>query len=749
MRIRDFIVYGILQPYGRVLACAIFLVGMLWVSVFHVFDRRTEIEEHGLAVNDMNSQLATEAYKSWTRTAYSEGEGGSEISRVGVDEAEVKSKLWEVLEASVEFRNEYAKHGRVIFDDDEKTVLGFSTIAHTRRGDSRESLILVFEYDPAQDFQQPGVYIHGLLDHFGNKIDWLSRDIIFLLVDKTVPYAKATRKFLRDYYDGKAEMKRSGIIRQGIVVDFNQVALSFDDLDEEEGTSSSTMPAIGGQTPVLVDIEGVNGFLPNQDVVNALILNTLSALSLRPIWDTLWYTGWQNGGVHGAHSALLEYQIPSFTLRRYTDLLEDQHAMWRMMTTIEFTLRNFSNLTQQLHHSFNTYLFTSPRSHVSSGIYYYSVFAIQSGLISFFIVLPPKGLNPFRDDFRGVLVGFLACMLVVIFTGLPLLFYGYYLTGERSEDDGGAGVEKHFFASERYWILRKFPWAHVKDLYFDSPSSPDSAMSYFMREHTLFCSFYIVSISILILLLKKMQNFLGSFRRDVKFFYPLWYCMQCACAFLSFAVLVNITILNFGLGLWLTLFVVTTFIFAAPVSVSKQRGFTNILFMALFLSVNLYFLFVPQEQRRELVGKPLSEATIEFWSSTQNIWKKSLVIKKTNFAPEMLVMFICQWLPVFSQFNVVDYISTISADFYHVGAMAFPVLCLFYVPMCFIFLLITFLLNGKSKRDYEARGSQVSFTTRDVKVCIVALTVFGGGAMGAGLYWKNLSSAGFKGFKNL
>ena len=47
LRKRDVVDY-LAGPFLRVVGFVIFAVGFLWLSVFHVFDRKTEIEEHGL-----------------------------------------------------------------------------------------------------------------------------------------------------------------------------------------------------------------------------------------------------------------------------------------------------------------------------------------------------------------------------------------------------------------------------------------------------------------------------------------------------------------------------------------------------------------------------------------------------------------------------------------------------------------------------------------------------------------------------
>ena len=62
---------------------------------------------------------------------------------------------------------------------------------------------------------------------------------------------------------------------------------------------------------------------------------------------------------------------------------------------LEGLLRDYSNVLQQLHHSFNTYVMTSLDTHVSSGIYYYPVKAILASLVIFLIIVPKN--SPFQQ----------------------------------------------------------------------------------------------------------------------------------------------------------------------------------------------------------------------------------------------------------------------------------------------------------------------------------------------------------------
>ena len=46
--VRAFFVRHVFGPHLRVLSFVVVVIGFLWLSIFHVFDRKTEVEEHGL-----------------------------------------------------------------------------------------------------------------------------------------------------------------------------------------------------------------------------------------------------------------------------------------------------------------------------------------------------------------------------------------------------------------------------------------------------------------------------------------------------------------------------------------------------------------------------------------------------------------------------------------------------------------------------------------------------------------------------
>ena len=63
-------------------------------------------------------------------------------------------------------------------------------------------------------------------------------------------------------------MRRSGIIRQGVVVNLDEVIPLVKTSTDSDKTNVELVFQI---TNLLIDFEGVNGMLPNQDIVNGYI----------------------------------------------------------------------------------------------------------------------------------------------------------------------------------------------------------------------------------------------------------------------------------------------------------------------------------------------------------------------------------------------------------------------------------------------------------------------------------------------
>lgn len=167
-------------------------------------------------------------------------------------------------------------------------------ISRSSRGDSRDSLAFFFSTNYSSlslpSSSSPPVYPSGgagsLLAVLGslavflqNEAPWLSRDVIFILSDSKLPYKAGIRAWMSAYMRSSSYFPRRGLLRMavGIEVPSSSSSPSF--------SSSTAASAEGGQellassqgereegfSYLSLDIEGSDGRLPNQDLVNVVL----------------------------------------------------------------------------------------------------------------------------------------------------------------------------------------------------------------------------------------------------------------------------------------------------------------------------------------------------------------------------------------------------------------------------------------------------------------------------------------------
>ncbi|CAK9033229.1 unnamed protein product [Durusdinium trenchii] len=362
--------------HHQLITGALFIAALIVLAIFPSFDRRTEIEEHGLIAGYADSGFGSE----W----------------------QAQKDLQTAIDTSLR------KAGLEAYHINYSTPLGSRsltyTLAEARRADSREALVLAIASNwsatkaPAK-FSW-GVGIGVTLARYLRTVHWLSRDVFVVFLDAGLAYGASARAWLRAYLGGISELRR-GVLRQAVV------------LQIKNGVSS-----------LLLDVEGINGMVPNQDLVNSYTVSaratgvsgqTSLQIHHRDAWDSVLHHA-RNGGVHSSHAPFLELQVPAFSIRG-VNKKGDRGAvnLASLTVSIEGLVRCMSNALQQLHHSFNFYFFTGPSSHISNGFYLYPVFAMQLLLISFL------GTADAYRDIRSLLVGLGAVFAISAASGSTML----------------------------------------------------------------------------------------------------------------------------------------------------------------------------------------------------------------------------------------------------------------------------------------------------------------------------------------
>eukprot|EP00916_Digyalum_oweni_P000462 GHVL01000809.1.p1 GENE.GHVL01000809.1~~GHVL01000809.1.p1 ORF type:complete len:545 (+),score=86.87 GHVL01000809.1:23-1657(+) len=268
------------------------------------------------------------------------------------------------------------------------------TLLESRRGDSRDSIATVFSVDWTNQQDNEVVAMGMALLKSLKDVDWLSKDVYFIFVDKSKPYAAGTRAWLKSYLRDADKFPRRGLLRQAVIIEA--------DHDPKRSHSS-----------VLVDVESHNGYQPNQDLPNVFI-SEADAVNLnvetRPFWDSVNRMG-TNRASSAHHSAFLEQAIPAFTAKL---MYGDQHSWLPFAKAIEGCIRSQARLLQALHHSFNFYIYKGTQAHVSSGVFLIPLYLI-------FVPIAIAGMHcEAATNIYYLIKG--SCMVLIVMTmsSLPL-----------------------------------------------------------------------------------------------------------------------------------------------------------------------------------------------------------------------------------------------------------------------------------------------------------------------------------------
>lgn len=241
------------------------------------------------------------------------------------------------------------------FDVDGRAVIDF-TVIESKRADTRECLVYAFMTSEGELMEgTPGSAIGLTVAKALTRANWLSKDIYIVWVPKTVGrFAHGLKEWLDDFLRSASPslLKEKPLIRGAFAVD---------------------LTGFGGS--LIVDIEGVNGMLPNQDVSNLFfdVAEEVNfSVTTRSVYESMLYSA-LNGGVHTLHTAFLDYGIPSMTLKRAnTTLARHSASSPSVMHTAQVVgkhIRAFTGLYHQMHHSTNFFIYVGPWMEVGLGTY--------------------------------------------------------------------------------------------------------------------------------------------------------------------------------------------------------------------------------------------------------------------------------------------------------------------------------------------------------------------------------------------
>ncbi|XP_062424568.1 glycosylphosphatidylinositol anchor attachment 1 protein [Rhea pennata] len=243
-------------------------------------------------------------------------------------------------------------------------------ILRAPRATSTESLVLSVPCSEGQQNNQAVGLMLALASYFRGQIYW-AKDIIFLVNEHDLLGMEA---WLEAYHDiNITEMQSSGMLgRAGAI----QAAVSLE-LSSDVVTSFD------------VAVEGLNGQLPNLDLVNLFhafcqkngLLCTIQGKLQRSDGDTLAAYAHSlqtlllmvlkqgSGRPQGDHGLFLRYHIEAVTVRGINSFRQYKYDMSTVGKTLEGMFRKLNNLLERLHQSYFFYLLPSLSRFVSIGVY--------------------------------------------------------------------------------------------------------------------------------------------------------------------------------------------------------------------------------------------------------------------------------------------------------------------------------------------------------------------------------------------
>ena len=275
------------------------------------------------------------------------------------------------------------------------------TVVQSGRGDGREGLVYVFMGHQATSV---GLTLANAL----SRVAWLSKDVYFLFVSTR----KDIDEWLFDFYRSHQQTSRltdKPILRGAFVLDLSA--------------------ASGVKTSLFLEVEGVNGMLPNEDFGNVFFEVAQDAgllVRVRSFYESVVFQAF-NGGVHSPHTPFLNYAIPAITVRydagnkavRVPGL-----SLLQISQVVGRHLRAISASHHQLHHSTSWYFYTGPSREVSMGLFLPVLLGLFSPVLVGVIDLNGHKEAPrytislvFHMVWGSVVLGGLTCLAIIAFAG--------------------------------------------------------------------------------------------------------------------------------------------------------------------------------------------------------------------------------------------------------------------------------------------------------------------------------------------
>jgi GPI-anchor transamidase subunit GAA1 len=247
-------------------------------------------------------------------------------------------------------------------------------ILQAPRGDATEAIVLVAAWKTINDdFNRNGLALALALMRYFKRWSLWSKDIILVVP----PNSRAgTQAWVDAYHDGHDSSKvaslpiKSGALQGAVAIDY---------------------PSEGRFEGVHIIYDGINGQLPNLDLINSVVNIASGQMGMGSTIQQMWQhsdkypdrlktmlCGMLNQGLGhaaGPHSSFIPYHVDAITIQPIGNGWHDEMGLGRL---VEGTFRSLNNLLEHLHQSFFFYLLMHKERFVSIGTYLPSAMLIAA-----------------------------------------------------------------------------------------------------------------------------------------------------------------------------------------------------------------------------------------------------------------------------------------------------------------------------------------------------------------------------------
>lgn len=330
------------------------------------YSRRTYISENALLPGQVHTYFGGSDQN--VLRAYKHEVSGLENST----NAEVNDKLEDM------FKGIGLKVGRqnYTYHSSGNTYAGENVYAllQAPRGDATEAIVLVAAWRNIKgEFNGNGLALALALTRYFKRWSLWSKDIILMVP----PDSRAgTQAWVDAYHDAHDQSNVASLPLKGGAL---------------QGAVAIDYPHEGRFSGVHIAYDGVNGQLPNLDLINSVVNIASGQMGMDATIQEMWHhnnkyddclktmlRGMLNQGLGhavGPHSSFIPYHVDAITIQPIGNGWHDEMGLGRL---IEGTFRSLNNLLEHLHQSFFFYLLMHKERFVSIGTYLPSAMLIAA-----------------------------------------------------------------------------------------------------------------------------------------------------------------------------------------------------------------------------------------------------------------------------------------------------------------------------------------------------------------------------------